>query len=92
MDTKEFSVGKWIQAAPIIVKEEIDNNNVEIKIPKKEEILNNDDLDDSAEVTVLDGSCVIRYAMSDTLEEYFSCESCYKALETQQPLPYLLPH
>ena len=88
VDNMEFRIGKWIQAAPIIVKEEIFNNNVEIKIPKKEEVLNNDDLDDSAEVTVLDGSCVIRYAMLDTLEEYFSCESYYKALETQQPLPF----
>ena len=60
VDLKEFSVGKWLQPAPITVKEEIFNNNVVIKIPKKEEVLNNNDLDDSVEVTVFDSSCVIR--------------------------------
>ena len=61
VDMKELGTGKWLQVAPIIVKEEIINNNVEIKIPKKEEVLNNNDLDDSEVVTVFDSSCVIRY-------------------------------
>ena len=63
VDRKEHSTGKWILAAPTIVKEEILNNNEEIKLPRKQEVLNNNDLDDSTEVTVLDSSCVIRYAM-----------------------------
>ena len=63
VDRKEHSTGKWILAAPTIVKEEILNNNEEIKLPRKQEALNNNDLDDSTEVTVLDSSCVIRYAM-----------------------------
>ena len=63
VDRREHSTGKWISAAPTIVKEEILNNNEEIKLPRKQEVLNNNDLDDSTEVTVLDSSCVIRYAM-----------------------------
>ena len=65
MDKEErgelLGTGKWLRPAPTIVKQEIFNNNGKIIIPKKEEVLNNNDLDDSMEVTVFDSSCVIRY-------------------------------
>ena len=61
VDRWELGTGKWISTAPTIVKEEILNNNGDIKLPRKQEALNNNDLDDSVEVTVFDSSCVIRY-------------------------------
>ena len=75
VDKKEHSTGKWILAAPTVVKDEILNNNEEIKLPRKQEVLNNNDLDDSTEVTVLDSSCVIRYAIIiETLFSTFPCK------------------
>ena len=70
VDKREFSTGKWLQAAPTIVKEEIFNNNGEIKLPKKEEVLNNNELDDSEVVTVFDSSCVIRYVLYFWLKNF----------------------
>ena len=74
VDKKEHSTGKWILAAPTVVKDEILNNNLDIKLPRKQEVLNNNDLDDSTEVTVLDSSCVIRYAI--IIETLFSTCPC----------------
>lgn len=64
VDKKVFSTGQWLLAAPTIVKEEIMNNNGEIKLPKKEEVLSNNDLDDREVVAVFDSSCVIRYVFT----------------------------
>ena len=47
-------------AGAVIPKEEILNNNEEIRILKKEEALNNPDLDEITEIAVIDGGCVIR--------------------------------
>ena len=63
VDRKELmSTGKYLlQGASVsIPKEEILNNNGVIKIPKKEEVLNDPELDDRIEIAVLDASCVIR--------------------------------
>ena len=82
LDKRELRIGKWISAAPSIVKEEILDNNGEIKLPRKQEALNNNDLDDSTEVTVFDSSCVIRYAI--IIETLFStCPGNYPVSQSR---------
>ena len=88
LDRRELGTGKWILAAPTIVKEEILNNNEEIKLPRKQEALNNNDLDDSTEVTVLDSSCVIRYAI--IIETLFSTCPCKCKYPVCQSRPFLM--
>ena len=74
VDRKELmSTGKWLlQGSSVsIPKEEILNNNGVIEIHKKEEVLNDPELDDSIEIAVLDGSCVIRYEFGFSKELVF---------------------